>query len=192
MQQEPIAVGRRVLVWGATGSGKTTFARRLGAMLGLPAIELDALFWNANWVDTPAEEFKARVSAALASAAGGWVCDGNYRGRLGDLALTQADTVVWLHLPWRVSFWRVFKRTVGRAWTKEQMWAGNTESWRLGFMSKDSILWWSISHHQDAVRNARAGLATLGSGQQAYELRSAREVEAFLDRVQAGASVASR
>jgi adenylate kinase family enzyme len=171
---------QRVVVWGATGSGKTTFARRLGAALGLPAIELDGLFWQPNWAESETEPFRLKVQAAFDAAPDGWVCDGNYGGRLRDLASGQADTVVWLHLPWRVSFWRVFKRTVSRAWTKEPMWAGNTESWRLSFMSKDSILWWSIRHHQDTVRSARAKLATLDSGKRVYELRSTREVEVFL------------
>jgi adenylate kinase family enzyme len=177
--REPIAVGRRIVVWGVTGSGKTTVARRLGRSLGLPAIELDALYWQPNWVQTPREEFREKVQAVLDASAEGWVCDGNYRSALDGLVVDQADTVVWLHLPWRVSFWRLMKRTVRRAWTKEPMWAGNVESWRQSFFSSDSILQWSIMHHRASVASSRRGIAALSPSVRVYELRNSREVEAF-------------
>ena len=40
------ALGNRILVWGA--GGKITLALALGAELGLPVVELDALFWLPN------------------------------------------------------------------------------------------------------------------------------------------------
>jgi adenylate kinase family enzyme len=174
---------QRVVVWGVTGSGKTTFARRLAAILDVPAIELDSLFWNPGWVDTPAEEFQAKVRTALDAAPGGWVSDGNYRGRLGSLAVDRADTLVWLHLPWRVSFWRVLKRTVSRAWTREPLWGGNIESWRLAFFDRNSLLLYSITHHRQAVRGFQSRIAELDAGKQVFELRSRREVEAFLQQL---------
>lgn len=118
------SLGRRIVVRGATGSGKTTLTRRLGALLDLPVIELDALFWQPNWAETPAPEFREKVAAALAAAPAGWVCDGAYNSRLGGLVASRGDTLIWLHLPWRVSFWRLLKRTVGRARTREPMWGG--------------------------------------------------------------------
>jgi adenylate kinase family enzyme len=41
-------IGQRIVVAGTTGSGQTTTARQLSLLLGLPHIELDALFWGAN------------------------------------------------------------------------------------------------------------------------------------------------
>ncbi|MPZ49675.1 MAG: hypothetical protein GEU75_10340 [Dehalococcoidia bacterium] len=177
--ESPPVPGRRIAIRGATGSGKTTLGRRLGETLGLPFIELDALFWNPNWVETPPDEFKAKVAAAIDGCPDGWVCDGNYRGRLGNLILARADTLIWLHLPWRVSFWRLLKRTASRAWTREPMWAGNTESWRKAFLSKDSILWWSITHRSGSNYALPPGETPVSI--RVYELRSAREVQSFID-----------
>ncbi len=58
-------IGRRIAVCGPTGSGKTTVARQLGHRLGLPVIELDALFHQPNWEPTPEEEFRQKVLDAL-------------------------------------------------------------------------------------------------------------------------------
>ena len=185
-ETRPSFAGRRILIWGATGSGKTTLARRLGEALNLSVIELDDLFWQPDWQETPAEEFRAKVREALDATSEGWVCDGNYRSRIGDIAFAQADTVLWLHLSWRLSFLRLFKRTLRRAWTKEPMWsAGNRESWRQSFLSRDSILLWSITNHRQTIESSRRWLAGLSSSTRVYELRSAREVEALLRAAEA-------
>ena len=67
---------RRVSVVGSTCSGKTTFARELAAVLGVPAVELDALNWGANWTMVDEPLFRQRVDQATSGDA--WVVDGNY------------------------------------------------------------------------------------------------------------------
>jgi adenylate kinase family enzyme len=84
-------------VIGSARSGKTTFAGALAQRLGVPHVELDALHWQPGWVETPADELRERVAAALGGD--GWVVDGNYGSRLGTSVLDQADEVVWLDLP---------------------------------------------------------------------------------------------
>ena len=44
---------RRVLVVGMSGAGKTTAARRVGAKLGLPFHEMDALAIGPRWSQPP-------------------------------------------------------------------------------------------------------------------------------------------
>src|SRR5689334_13741303 len=46
----PSVIGRRVLVDGMMGSGKSTFARALAARTGLPLIHLDLHYWKPGWV----------------------------------------------------------------------------------------------------------------------------------------------
>ena len=106
-------IGHRVVVYGQTCSGKTTVARSIAQSIGVPHIELDAIFWMPQWVSRPLEQFRAEVSAVLSSHTGGWVCDGNY-SRVRDLILPLADTAVWLRPPFRVIFWRLLKRTIVR------------------------------------------------------------------------------
>jgi adenylate kinase family enzyme len=66
----------RIVVLGVTGSGKTTMARRLASLYRVPHVELDALFWEPNWVSAPLERFRLRISEA--TACDSWVVDGNY------------------------------------------------------------------------------------------------------------------
>jgi adenylate kinase family enzyme len=138
---------RRVEVIGPSCSGKTTTARRLAEILGVPYIELDALHHDLGWQEAPAEVLRTRVEAALAAAPDGWVVDGNYFGKLGPCVLDRADTIVWLDVPYGIAVRRVLSRTVRRSLSREELWNGNRESFRLA-LSRDSIIWWVVRNHR--------------------------------------------
>ena len=167
----------RIAVVGTSGSGKTTVARELARRHGVTHVELDALFHGPNWAETPAEEFRRRVAAA--TDGDGWVVDGNYESKLGDLVLGRADTVVWLDLPLRVALARVTRRTVGRIRTGEELWSGNRESWRGGFFGWESMFVWTIRSHL-RNRRVRPGRFERHPNLRIARLRSAREVESYL------------
>ena len=71
-----LRIGRRVIVTGMAGAGKSTFARQLSAKTGLPAIHLDVHFWKPGWVEPSDTEWRAVQSTLLAGEA--WIADGNY------------------------------------------------------------------------------------------------------------------
>jgi GTPase SAR1 family protein len=167
----------KIVVVGTSGSGKTTVARELARRHGVPHVELDALFHGPNWAETPTEEFRRRVAAA--TDGDGWVVDGNYESKLGDLVLGCADTVVWLDLPLRVALARVTRRTVGRIRTGEELWSGNRESWRGGFFGWESMFVWTIRSHL-RNRRVRPGRFERHPNLRIVRLRSAREVESYL------------
>jgi adenylate kinase family enzyme len=104
-----LAIGRRVLVTGLAGSGKSTFSRSLAARTGLPVIHLDLYFWKPGWVAPSDREWREKQAALLAGDA--WIADGNYHETL-DLRLERADTVVVLDTPWPVCAGRALVRGV--------------------------------------------------------------------------------
>jgi adenylate kinase family enzyme len=167
----------RIVVIGTGGSGKTTVAKELARRHGIPHVELDALFHGPGWTETPAEEFRRRVAAATAGDR--WVVDGGYEGKLGDLVLARADTVVWLDLPLRVALTRVTRRTIRRIRTGEELWNGNRESWRGGFFGWESLFVWVIRSHL-RIRRARAKRLARHPSMRVVRLRSRAEVETYL------------
>jgi hypothetical protein len=62
---------RRIVVIGATGSGKSSFALRLARSLDVAFVELDALFWESDWTPTPPDIFRARRGGHVCHGVGG-------------------------------------------------------------------------------------------------------------------------
>jgi len=140
------AIVRRVSVVGNSGSGKSTVARELALVLGVPHLELDGVFHQPGWVPLPEDEFR-RVVGAVA-AGDGWVMDGNY-SVVRPLVWARADTVVWLDLPRRTVMRQVVWRTLRRAVTRQDLWNGNRESLRnfLTWDPQESIISWAWHNH---------------------------------------------
>ncbi|MEO6043404.1 MAG: adenylate kinase [Tepidiformaceae bacterium] len=171
-----IALGPRIAIYGPAGSGKSTLACLLGEKLGLPVVELDAIFHaHPNWVDLETGEFRARVAAVLLEHSEGWVIDGNY-SVVRDLILGQADTAIWLRLPFRTVYRRLASRTISRAMVGAELWNGNRESLRQTFLSTNSMLWWGITSWRPASRKTREALTTVPHHARVIVLRSPRQV----------------
>ncbi len=174
-----VKIGRRIVVYGATGSGKTAVAARIAQSIGIPHIELDAIFWKPNWANRPLEQFRTDVSSILTDHPDGWVCDGNYT-HVRDLTLPLADTVIWLRLPFRIAFWWLLKRTIARAWSRELLWGTNHESWRQSFLSRDSILLYQMTHWYRTLWQTKQALQEIPHQASVLELRSVKEINKFL------------
>lgn len=173
-------LGRRIMVVGPSGSGKTTVSREIGRRLGLQVVELDALYHLPNWQETPRGEFRAKVMHAFTGAQDGWVCDGNYTARVMDLVLERADTMVWLRLPFRVVFPRLLKRTLIRGLRKEMLWGTNRESLRMGFLSRDSVIWFMVKTWRHHPRSVTTILGEARRRPRMIVLRSPGQVKRFL------------
>ena len=143
-------------------------------------IELDDLHHGPNWSEPTAEEFQVVVRKALDGAPGGWVVDGNYDEKLGDLVVAQADTIVWLDLPLSVKWRRVWRRTMHRVRNRVELWNGNRETWRDQLASRDSIYIQVVRSH---VRAKRRWPQQFGSDARLVRLRSEDDVRHWLETV---------
>jgi adenylate kinase family enzyme len=166
----------RIAVVGGSGSGKSTVARRLADRNDVAYVELDALHWGPDWTPRPDDEFRARVEDAISGD--GWVVDGNYYGKVGDLVLERADFVVWLDLPLRVTFPRLWTRTRRRRREGTVLWGGNRENWREALFSRESLFVYALRTHRGRRRRYEQRL----SRYEVVRLRSPEEVESWLGR----------
>ncbi|MBB5704439.1 adenylate kinase family enzyme [Ochrobactrum daejeonense] len=49
---------KRIMVIGGAGSGKSSLARTLGEISGLPVIHVDVLYWQPGWTMRPQDEIR--------------------------------------------------------------------------------------------------------------------------------------
>jgi adenylate kinase family enzyme len=123
---------QRVLLFGCSGAGKSTFSRRLAEATGLPRTELDAVFWQPGWVMTPRSESFPKIEALCAEPA--WILDGNYTSSL-HIRISRADTAILLDYPRHVCMRQVLTRTMndyGRV--RDGMAEGCPEQFSLSFL----------------------------------------------------------
>jgi len=135
-----------IVVVGVTGSGKTTTARRLSVLLGVPHIELDSLHWLPDWQERPTDEFRSKLSDLLVDDH--WIVDGNY-SKVRDVIWRQTDTIVWLDYPLWLIMLQLLRRTIQRIVSRENLWnTGNRETWRKQFFSRESLFLWALKTYR--------------------------------------------
>ncbi|HVV35408.1 MAG TPA: hypothetical protein VHC63_02310 [Acidimicrobiales bacterium] len=172
-------VGRRVVVSGLAGAGKSTFSRALAAKTGLPLVVLDRHFWRPGWVEPSAEAWREKQRALLAGDE--WIADGNYHETL-ELRVERADTVVYLDTPWWVCSARAFVRGIRRPAGTEMPDGCVDSAWRR---MKDE--WWLVFRIW-RVRNSEPALElrvleTHADRVTLHVLRTKRAVREFLAAV---------
>lgn len=170
---------RRVLVAGTSGVGKTTTAARIGAVLGLPHTEIDALYHGPGWV--PRESFVDDVEAYTSEPA--WITEWQYTSVRGLLA-ERADTLVWIDLPVPIALWRLTRRTLRRRLGRIEMWNGNVEPslWTF-FTDRDHIVRWGI-RTRNTTRQRMPVLARDAPHLRIVRLRSQREIDRFVQHLE--------
>jgi adenylate kinase family enzyme len=123
---------QRVLVMGSSGSGKSTFARRLSRMTGIPTMSIDALFWKPGWVESDKDEFQRRMTEAAREPR--WIMDGNYMtSGAGELRRRLSDTIIWFDLPRSTCMLGILRRIVGSCQVRPEMADGCPEKIDLEF-----------------------------------------------------------
>jgi len=132
---------RRIVVIGASCSGKTTLGDSIARRLGLPFTEFDAIAWGPKWSSPSDEELLGMVKSNIASD--GWVVEGIFPEH-EDLVWSQADTIIWLNYPMSLVFRRALWRTIKRCLTREPLGPHNVETWRRTFFSSNSQLLWVL------------------------------------------------
>lgn len=90
---------RRIIVIGCPGGGKSTFARKLNELTGIPLFYLDMIYHRPDRTIVSRKEFDSKLQGILNQDE--WIIDGNYARTL-QLRLEQCDTVFWLDYPLEV------------------------------------------------------------------------------------------
>ena len=173
---------KRILVYGVTGSGKTTLARAIGEATGLPWHSVDdEIGWLPGWVERPKEE--QRELATRIASSEEWVLDTAY-GHWRDVVVPRAELIVALDYPRLVSLSRLFRRTVRRMVTRELACNGNRETLRQ-VLSSDSILAWHFRAYA-RKRERIDGWEADPDAPPVVRLRSPRSTDAWLAALRTG------
>lgn len=138
----------RILIYGVTGSGKSTLARQLAGLTGLPLHLVDELCHLPGWIDVPPDEQRRRFETICAQPR--WILDSAYGSWL-ELPVGRADLILALDYPRWLSFGRLVRRSIARAWDRQPVCNGNYETFGQMFSCRSILLW----HFQSFDRKRR-------------------------------------
>ena len=85
----------RIHITGNAGSGKSTFAKSIGDVLGVHVYGLDKIVWKEGWKKTPLHERNSLEEELVAKPQ--WVIEG-----VSSIARQAADITIFLDFPRRV------------------------------------------------------------------------------------------
>ncbi|MDH6016650.1 adenylate kinase [Vibrio splendidus] len=111
---------KKVAVFGKPGSGKSTISKALALATGIELHQLDSIVYKANGEFVEREVFDLAHDNIINSES--WIIDGF--GPLGSFntRLEAADTLVYIDLPYPISYWFVTKRMLKGLFIKPEGW----------------------------------------------------------------------
>ena len=100
---------KKIVIFGKPGSGKSTLSKRLASVTGIRLHALDLIEYKKNGDKVDSAIYDEAHENILSTDS--WVIDGfgpieSFNKRLG-----AADTLIYIDLPYRVSYWLVTKRS---------------------------------------------------------------------------------
>lgn len=163
---------QRVVIYGCSGSGKSTFACRLGSMTGLPVVHIDQLFWLAGWRERPKDEFFCAMQQIVDTDR--WIIEGGSLSTF-PMRLARADTLVLFKRGRLICLWRVLKRVSGSyGRVRSDMAPGCPERFSLSFMV------WIWNFERRYAEKAAALVAAHGSHLKVFTVRSDADADDIL------------
>src|SRR5690606_20173913 len=111
---------KKIAVFGKPGSGKSTLCIKLASATGIELHALDSILYRKNGEKVDRKRFDEQHEKILLSD--GWIIDGF--GPLDSFykRLDVADTLIYIDLPYVVSYWLVTKRLLKGLVFKPEGW----------------------------------------------------------------------
>ena len=169
MSGNELMPGRRIIVLGCPGSGKSTLSRRLHELTGIPLTHLDNVWWKPDRTHIPRDEFDRELAELLRGES--WILDGDY-SRTYVPRFSACDTAVFLDLDTRECLEGIRQRA-GRErsdipWTEDRT---------------DPGLMREVLEYRDVNRPAILSLFGRYAGIRKIVLGSREEADAWLERL---------
>jgi adenylate kinase family enzyme len=175
----------KVAVFGNAAGGKSTLARRLAAITGLPLYTLDIVQFRDGryWPDEKdggkiSDAAYLKLHADILSRER-WIIDGYGSVASAWKRFAAADTLVYVDLPIAAHYWGTTRRLIGGLFGNPQGWPENTPVWES---SLDSYRVVGLCHRNLTPRY-RQYVAEAAASKRVHHLRSRAEMLAFLQTV---------
>lgn len=171
---------KKIAVFGKPGSGKSTLAKKLAAATGIPLHPLDSIVYTKNGDLVDRETYDKAHNSILACDS--WILDGF--GPLGSFnkRLEVADTLIYIDLPYSLSYWLVTKRLLKGLFIKPEGWPDGSSVLK-GSVQSYKTLKLCPKFWNDAFLNKLQELEETSTNKSLYVIRSVSQLNNFVEEV---------
>ncbi len=169
---------KKIAVFGKPASGKSTLSKKLSKARGIPLYPLDSILYKPNGEEIDRECYEARHQDIISSQQ--WIIEGF--GPLNSMSsfnnrINAADTLVYIDLPYSVTYWLVIKRLIKGLFKTPEGWPkgssvikGTLQTFKI---LKISPKFWNDEFLQNLKLNS--------DGKKLYVIRSIAELNRFVE-----------
>ena len=168
---------RRVAVFGNAGAGKSTLARRLAELTGLPLYPLDRITYTAGGAEIPHGEY-LKIHADLLRL-DEWIIDGFGGAASAWERFAAADTLVYVDLPLLTHYRWVTKRLARGLFATPEGWPENSPMWR-STLDSYMVIW---RCHRRLTPRYRQLVLDAAASKRVHHLKSPADMRQFLQAV---------
>jgi adenylate kinase family enzyme len=168
---------KKVAVFGNAGAGKSTLAKRLAALTGLPLYPLDLIQYRPGGAAVPHAEYLQAHADLLRKDE--WIIDGfgSVESAWGRFA--EADTLIYIDLPVVTHYLWVTKRLIKGLFVTPEGWPEGSPMWS-STMDSYRVIWLC---HRGLTPSYRRLVADSAASKRVHHLRSPAAIAAFLSAV---------
>jgi len=166
---------KKVAVFGKPGSGKSTLSKKLAAATGIALHPLDSIVYKANGELVDREIFDDEHNKILASDS--WIVDGFGPIEPFYKQLGAADTLIYIDLPYLVSYWWVTKRLLKGFFVNPEGWPDGSAILKGSLQSYKVLRLCPRFWNDDFLKK----LEKISIDKSLFVIRSMAELNAFID-----------
>lgn len=167
----------KIMIYGYSGSGKSTIAKIISEEYSLPILYVDKILHNENWVRKDKEESKNLIASFLKQNKN-WVIDGNAVSFLFEERAQMADKVIFMNFSRWVCYkqakerYKKYKNTI-----RESAPDGCSEKFDFSFK------WWVLFEGRKAKRKAKFENLVKSHPGKIIVLKNKKDVQYFLNNM---------
>ena len=167
---------KKIAVFGKPGSGKSVLSKKLAAATRIPLHPLDSIVYKKNGELADRESYDSAHESILATD--NWIIDGFGPRASFNERLAAADTLLYIDLPYYLSYWLVTKRLLKGLFIKPEGWPDGSSVLKGSIESYKTLklcpMFWNAEFLQH--------LETLADDKTLYVIRSLKELNRFIDQ----------
>jgi len=111
---------KKIVVFGKPGSGKSTLSKSLASATKIPLYALDSIEYKKNGTRVERKTYDEKHEDILSTDS--WIIDGFGPIESFNKRLDAADTLIYIDLPYIISYWLVTKRFLKGLHSKPEGW----------------------------------------------------------------------